>query len=125
MGKIVREFEFRGDKGKAKVKALMDTGASVSLIRKDVAEKISSKFYGFSGLTLRKVDGQEWKKVKSFIPIVVVMKGKELVFNFFVVDDMPREAIIGADFMQSWEIKLYPKKHDFSIGIDLDSVEIA
>ena len=106
MGKIVKEFEFKGDKGKVKVKALMDTGASVSLVRKDIAEKISSRFLEFSGITLRKVDGKKWKKVKKAIHVVVVMKGKELDFRFYVIDDMPREAIIGVDFMQAWEIKI-------------------
>ena len=125
MGKIVREFEFRGDKGKARVKALMDTGASVSLIRRDIAERITSHFLKISGITLRRVDGKMWKKVREAVHVVVVMKGKELDSSFYVVDDMPREAIIGVDFMQKWEIKLYPKKHDFSIGIDPNSVEIA
>ena len=125
MGKIVKEFEFRGDKGKAKVKALMDTGASVSLIRKDIAEKIASHFLRFSGITLSKVDGKRWKRVREAVHVVVVMKGKELDFRFYVIDDMPREAIIGVDFLQTWEIKLFPKKHDFSIGIDPNSVEIA
>ena len=72
------------------------------------------------------VDGKKWKKVNNeAVQVVVVMKGKELAFNFFVINDMPREVIIGVDFIQSWEIKLYPEKHAFSIGIDPNSLEIA
>ncbi len=38
MGMIVKEVKIEGDKGTAKVKALFDSGASDSILRKDVAD---------------------------------------------------------------------------------------
>lgn len=33
--------------------------------------------------------------------------------------------IIGVDFMQRWEIRLDPKSHDFTIGVDPEAIEMA
>ena len=74
---------------------------------------------------MRRVDGKKWTRVREAVHVIVVIKGKELDFRFYVVDEMPGEAIIGVDFFQSWYIKIIPKKHDFSVGVAPNSVEIA
>jgi predicted aspartyl protease len=42
MGVIIKDIEVEGDKGKAVLRTLFDTGASHSLIRKDKAEQLAT-----------------------------------------------------------------------------------
>jgi len=44
MGTILKELEVAGDKGRARLQVLFDTGASRSLIRRDKAEPITTFF---------------------------------------------------------------------------------
>jgi hypothetical protein len=124
MGKLAGRFEFHGDRGRATVEALVDSGASVSLIRRDVAEKLSGQFLNWKARNLRLANGQQWLTASTIVTLGVVMKGKALDGSFYVVETMPREVIIGVDFMQKWEISLHPKKHDFTIGVDPNAIEI-
>jgi len=125
MGKIVDRFEFHGNRGNAIAETLMDSGAGVSVMRRDVAEKLSSHFLNLKPRTLRMVNGQQWVTVSEGAYLEVEMKGKALDGSFYVVDEMPREVIIGVDFMQRWEIRLDPKNHDFTIGVDPEAIEMA
>lgn len=125
MGKIVEKFVFHGDRGKVVAEALLDSGAGASLIRRDIAERLSKNFLKLKPRVLRMVNGQEWLRTSRGVLLEVEMKGKSLDGNFYVVDSMPREVIIGVDFLQSWEIRLDPRKHDFTIGVDPDSIEMA
>lgn len=125
MGKIVDSFKFHGNLGNTTVQALMDSGATVSVIRRDIAEKLSSQFLQWQPRTLRMVNGDKWVSVSTIVALGVEMKGKALDGKFYVVDMMPREVIVGVDFMQAWEIKLDPKNHDFTIGVDPDAIEMA
>jgi len=125
MGKIIETFAFQGNKSRAEVPALMDSGASASVIRRDVAENLIDSFLRLPARTLRMVNGEKWLTVSEGAYLVVEMKGKGLDGAFYVVETMPREAIIGVDFMQKWEIRLDPKNHDFTVGIDPDSIEMA
>lgn len=125
MGKIVDSFKFHGNLGNTTVQALMDSGASVSVIRRDIAEKLSSQFLQWQPRTLRMVNSDKWVSVSTIVALGVEMKGKALDGKFYVVDMMPREVIVGVDFMQAWEIKLDPKNHDFTIGVDPDAIEMA
>ncbi len=125
MGKIVERFEFHGDLGNAVAEALMDSGAGVSVVRRDVAEKLSNHLLGLKPRTLRMVNGRKWLTVLEGAYLEVEMKGKSLDGSFYVVDEMPREVIIGVDFMQRWGILLDPKNHDFTIGVDPEAIEMA
>ena len=126
MGKIVKELPVYADKGNTNVVALLDSGAGLSLIRKDVAEKIvqhSLKLH--TPIILKGVNGQKAFSVDNRCSVEVVMKGKFLPGIFYIIDEMPREMIIGVDFMQTWDIRLNLKNEDFIVGIDPQSVEIA
>lgn len=125
MGKVIGRFKFRGDRAKVLAEVLMDSGASVSVIRRDIAERLSANFLDLKPRILRMVNGREWLTVGQGVYLEVDMKGKSLDGKFYVVNDMPREVIIGVDFMQAWEIKLDVKNHDFTIGIDPNALEMA
>lgn len=126
MGKIIDRFLFRGDRAERKVETLMDSGASISLMRRDIAESLSGHFLNIKPRRLRLASGQSYLDVSQIVTLEVEMKGKSLDGRFYVADALTRETIIGVDFMQTWEILLDPKRHDFVIGLDPDlGIEIA
>ena len=108
MGLIYKEVVLRGDKGEGKFRALWDNGSSESFIRKDLAEKVGT----ISRLSApRKFEmGKGDLLVGESTGIVdVEVEGYNLFWHFLVVPDLSEELIIGADFLQRWEIKLDPE----------------
>ena len=59
-------------------------------------------------------DAQEGFYVDQTVSLIVDVDGTELMYNFYVADDLAEELIIGADMMQKWKISL-----------DLDNEDIA
>jgi hypothetical protein len=125
MGKIIERFAYRGEKGKLDVETLLDSGASASVIRSDVAARLTDFRLDMPARTLRMVNGKKWLRISEAVLLNVRMKGKDLDGSFYVVDEMPREAVIGVDFMQKWDIRLEPRRHEFTVGLDPDSIEMA
>ena len=126
MGKIVKELPVYADKGKTNVVVLLDSGAGRSLIRRDVANKVVQHFSKRQKpLIFNGVNGKEAFSASNYCSIEVKMKGKFLDGIFYIIDEMPREMIIGVDFMQGWDIKLDLKNEDYTVGIDPQNVEIA
>ena len=118
MGKIIEPFTFRADRGEATATALIDSGAVFSLIRRDVANRITGHILELKACELRTVSGDTWLRAHEGVFLEICMKTKWLNGPFYVIDQMPREVIIGVDFLQRWEISLHPKRHDFTIGLD-------
>ena len=126
MGKIEKKLPVYSDLAKRDVETLLDSGAGLSLIRKDVAEKIVRHSLKLdTPIILIGVNGQKAFSANNSCVIVIEMKGKFLSGIFYIIDEMPREMIIGVDFMQTWDIRLDLKNEDFTVGMDPQSVEIA
>lgn len=125
MGRIIKELPIWGGKTKVDLPVLLDSGASVSVIREDVAEEICKNFtklvkkHSFKG-----VNGKPQLATSSTCTLQLKMKNYILAGNFYVVRGLKREIIIGADFMQVWDIRLIPKKHDYTIGVNPNELEI-
>ncbi|MBI4568921.1 MAG: retroviral-like aspartic protease [Planctomycetes bacterium] len=126
MGKIFASVEVVGERGKARVKALLDSGAGLSLIRRDVADRVSTNLHRLpEPQVLRMADGRESMSTSDIRLLGARLKGRYLPGDFYVIDDMPRQMIIGVDFLQKWEITLDMKKEDYRIGADPRAIEIA
>lgn len=126
MGKIIKDIETAGDKGVAKVSVLFDCGAGSSLIRKDLAEKLCKTFTTLRHPRVFKgVNGDEAFRSGSTCTIELKVKDKLIDGKFYVVERMPREIIVGVDFLQTWEITLDMKNEDFTVGVDPEAIEIA
>lgn len=125
MGRIIKYFSVWGDKAKAELPVLLDSGASASVIREDVAGKICKNFtklvekHSFNG-----VNGKSQLTANSTCILQIKMKDYILDGKFYVVKGLKREILIGADFMQVWDIELKPKKHDYTIGVNPNELEI-
>lgn len=115
MGLIVKPVEIVGNKGRAKVRALFDTGASSSFLRKDIAERVAT----FGPLpNPRKFllgDGKNAILAQEFAAVDIIIKGVTVFFPLWVVEQIGEEIIIGADMLQRWKIRLDPETEDVFI----------
>lgn len=109
MGLIIKSLEIIGTRGRRKVKALFDTGASCSLINEAVARKIADPVELPQPKTFHAAVGTFRAHLGIFADLVI--RGKRLYTSLTVVKDLDGELIIGADFMQRWHIRLSPKTH--------------
>ncbi|MBI4612456.1 MAG: retroviral-like aspartic protease [Planctomycetes bacterium] len=126
MGKIVKKLRLMGDSGELEIEVLLDSGAGASLVRADVAESITSMISSRKvPCVFHGVNGEEALRSDRICHLVIEMKGKFLDGRFYLVDRMPREMILGVDFMQMWGIILDLRKEDYTVGVDPQAIEIA
>ena len=110
MSILEHEVTLVGSKGRYKGVALFDSGASYSIVRRDIAEKTE--------ILLPLHDPEEWyfetARKGDFIQAFYVVR-LELHFSdsearfsdeFIVFDDCAEAVIIGATTMRKWQIRL-------------------
>ncbi len=108
MGLISRKLQFIGRRGKAKVETLFDTGSNHCLIRASVAAKLAEADELPEPKRYEAAVGSF--TARHFVVADVVLGGKRLTTLFKIVPELTEEAILGADFLQSWHIRLDPRK---------------
>jgi hypothetical protein len=106
MGMIIKDYAVTGNRGSATVRALHDTGAGSSFVRRDIAERLDDIVGTVRPLTFTMADGREPFTVDQMINLDILVGDIPLIFNYYVVDDLAEELIIGADMMQRWKISL-------------------
>lgn len=102
--------------GKQRFRALVDTGAEVSLMHRRVYDclKVKPKFT-FKRVNLQTANGSSLK-VDGGIKVTLNIGGTDLIQEFLVVQDLNRNVILGLDFMKEHRVRLY---------FDLKSMKIA
>ncbi len=114
MGVIIKELTVQGHRGEAVVKAFFDSGSGVSLLRRDIADRVgtaplpTSRFFGLA-------DGDRRLEAREVSTLDVTIKGVTLFYTFYVTDRLSDDMIIGADMLQRWKIKLDPENEDVEI----------
>ena len=106
MGLIIKEYDVIGTRRSDTVRALYDTGAGASFVRRDIAEPLGDFAATPRPLRFMLADAQEGFIVDQTIPLIVDVDGTQLMYHFYVADDLAEELIIGADMMQKWKITL-------------------
>ncbi len=103
---VVREtLLVKGDKGERRLSVLFDSGASRSLIKSDVARKLSTprKLLIQSEFTAANSE----KIICDYIcDLIVEIEGKRIGIEPFLVDDLPVPLVFGALEMEAYMIKL-------------------
>jgi len=106
MAVLWQEIRLSGSKGEKKVNALFDRGATYSIVRKDIAEKITF----IDSLPKLMEFGTASKEKKIIIKLRTSMDfyidDTRFSDEFLVTDEIEEEVIIGAKTMQSWRFKL-------------------
>ena len=107
MGVIVKKLEIIGDKGRSTALSLFDSGASDSVIRKDVAEEVASFLRLSEPVNFILGDGKSTVTSEYFTGISFVLK--ECTFpaqRVLIVDELDDELILGVDAFQRWKLRL-------------------
>ena len=85
-------------------KALVDTGADVSLLDAQIFDKLHKKFKSDiskqNSITLRSVTGQALKIIGTAL-VTLHIESKTFPFTFYVVEKLGKEMILGDDFLSS------------------------
>ncbi len=107
MGLIKKELKIKGDKGVKDLEVLFDSGASVSVIRQDIAEKICTINYFKEAKPMTLADGETTINSIGTCTFITGLEGCEIDDDMRVVDKLNIDMIIGASTLQKHEIKLY------------------
>ena len=120
--RIYRALKIRSSKGEITVKTLFDTGASFTVIKKNVAEKIGHILpTDVKEVTL--TDGKTRLKVLGYIPISTVLEGSPIDDIAYVIDELAEDLIIGIKVMEFYDIKLDPSTNKMIVGKNYSSFE--
>jgi predicted aspartyl protease len=103
---IYRDLPFEGSKSAETLRALFDSGATLSCIRPDLAEKIGRLDELKRPLKLQTADKENDIEIKYKILLEFYIDEFRLSDEFIVVPNLSEEAIIGATTMQKWRMKL-------------------
>ena len=124
IGLIVKRVVLRGNEGQTKAEVLFDSGARCSVIRKDVARKVATLIRLPTSVDFRLADGKTRLSTNLVVDIVLRINGRTILDQFPVLEKLSREVIIGANTLQSWEIKLDPKNESVQVGVDSHHLEL-
>ena len=98
--------------GKQKYRALVDSGAELSLMRRTVYNNLSNKPKLFKkNICLQSVSGQALK-IDGCVNLTFLVKGLTLKHTFVVVNDMNRNLILGRDWLKQNGVRMY-----FDLGL--------
>ena len=106
MGLIIKEHTVTGTRRNDMVRTLYDTGASASLVRRDIAEPLGDIAASPISMELMMANGQGTFTVDQVITLAIDVEGTPLVYTFYIADDLAEELVIGADMMQRFKITL-------------------
>ncbi|MBI4711911.1 MAG: retroviral-like aspartic protease [Planctomycetes bacterium] len=124
MGLIIKQLIIKGIQGQVKAEVLFDTGVRRSVIRKDIARKVTPLVNLPSPMAFRLAESKTELKTNLVTNIILRVNGRIIQDQFYVLEKLSREVIIGADTMQSWEIKLDPKNESIKVGVDAHRIEL-
>ena len=124
MGMVSKTIRVRGDRGAVSVEALFDTGASKSLIRRDIALKVATPLRAPTAWTFQLGDGKGRLKTNEMVGLFFQLKGVPIAHTFIVARYLSDEAIIGTDLMQFWRIRPDPVREDIIIDKKLIQLKL-
>ena len=124
MGMVIKQLSLRGNKGAAKVHALFDTGASKSLIRRNIAARIGTIVSGRTPWRFILGDGRKTITTKEMVSGVFTLKGVSVPHTFIVAPRLFEDLVIGTDIMQFWKIRPDPAKEDLVVDKKLIQLKL-
>lgn len=107
MGLIYKTVRLTGSRAEREVKALFDTGSSRCFVSRDVARSVGDIFP--IAIPLQIETATAVTEAREAIHVAIWLEGHPLHWVFYVVDELTEPAIVGADFLQIWKIKLDPE----------------
>lgn len=106
MSIIKRRIELVGSKGQTELVVLFDSGATFSCIPPEMAHKLGDAVSLPKPMKFETAEKGKKLEVKDFVYLLFRINGYELTDEFMIVPNLSEEAIIGAETLQKWRIKL-------------------
>ncbi len=97
---------FKGLRDSQQLNALFDSGATLSCIRPDLAEKLGIPQDLPDPILLQTAETENFMRVTQAIYLDFHLNDLRLFDTFLLVPNISEEIIIGASTMQKWRIKL-------------------
>ena len=107
MGLIVKQLTVIGRKGRRRVKALFDSGASHTLLREDLASRLGTPEELPEPRRFEAAVGTFTARHAMFVDVVI--GGKRLLTGVTLVPNLTADLILGCDFFQRYHIRLDPR----------------
>ena len=107
MGLIYKTVRLTGSRAELEVKALFDTGSSRCFLSREVARSVADLFP--VPIPLQIETATAVTQAREAVHVALWLDGHPLQWVFYVVDGLTESAIVGADFLQIWKIKLDPE----------------
>lgn len=121
--RIYRVLRVRSVRGEMDVKALFDSGATFTVAKKSLAEKIGYIFpTDVREVTL--ADGKTRLRVLGCMPVFTSIEGSPIDDIAYIIEDLAEELIIGVKVMEFYEIKLDPSTNGITVGKNYSSFEL-
>ena len=104
MGLIYKDLVVRGSHGRMKLRVLLDSGASSSFIRSDIAQALGE--VARLPRAFRVIFGEGRTRVSEQIPLEIAMEGESVLATPYLLPKLSEELILGADFLQRYKVVL-------------------
>lgn len=113
-----------GDKAGGEAEVLFDSGASQSVMRRSVAERLATIIRLPMARTFQLADGKTSVETDELTNIMVTIDGITVDSKFYVLKELGREIVVGASTMQEWDIRLNLKDETITVGQDPNAIEL-
>jgi len=110
MSLIYKKLAVKGNKATRTLRVLMDTGASHTVIRADIARKLATP-----APLARTMDASFAKgrgKIKETVNLSLQINGQAVFTSAFVLENLSEELIIGSEFFQRYKVVLDPEREE-------------
>ena len=115
MGLIAKRIKLVGSRGEHETEGLFDSGASYSFIRRDIAERLEILLPLPQPMSFEMAQQGATLVVRERVVLDFWIDGYRFSDEFFVVDNLADELIIGATTMQKWRLRLDMEREDIII----------
>jgi predicted aspartyl protease len=110
MGLIYKRIPVKGNKGRRTLRVLMDTGASHTVIRADIARKLATSAPLARSIAARFARGGG--RIHETVNLSLRIDGQEVFTSAFVLRRLSEELVIGAEFFQRYKVVLDPEREE-------------
>lgn len=110
MGLIYKQVLVKGNKGERTLRVLMDTGASSTVIRADIAHNLGTPAPLARTILAEFASGRG--EVKEMVSLSLQIDGHEVVTPALLLENLSEELLIGAEFFQRYKVLLDPERED-------------
>ena len=108
MGLIYKRIPVKGNKRTRTLRVLMDTGASHTVIRADIARQLATPAPLARRVLARFARGKG--EIKEMVSLSLRIDGHDVVTPALVLSRLSEELVIGAEFFQRYKVVLDPER---------------